>query len=97
VKKSFNTQELLHCKSKHHETKPMHPSFSRAFQRDQEHDLNHPSLMDLRSTNQTKQNNTNKLPSYPSFFRFIQILHIERDMQVAAPTAYNIRLRVMHS
>ncbi len=26
VKKSFNIQELLHSKSKHHETKPMHPS-----------------------------------------------------------------------
>ncbi len=26
MKKSFNIQELLHCKSKRHETKPMHPS-----------------------------------------------------------------------
>jgi hypothetical protein len=34
--------------------------------------------------------------SYLSFL-FIQILHIERDMQVAAPIAYNIPLRVMHS
>jgi hypothetical protein len=40
VKKSFNIQELLHLKSKHHGTKPMdHPSSSRAFQRDQESDL----------------------------------------------------------
>jgi hypothetical protein len=31
VKKSFNIQELLHCKSKHHETKLMNPSSSRAF------------------------------------------------------------------
>jgi len=37
VKKSFNIQELLHRKSKHHETKPMHPSSSGGFQRDQEH------------------------------------------------------------
>jgi hypothetical protein len=36
VKKSFNIQELLHRKSKHHVTKPMHPSPSRAIQRDQE-------------------------------------------------------------
>jgi hypothetical protein len=33
VKKSFNIQELLHRKSKHHGTKPMHPSLLRAFQR----------------------------------------------------------------
>jgi hypothetical protein len=26
MKKSFNIQELVHHKSKHHETKPMHPS-----------------------------------------------------------------------
>jgi hypothetical protein len=35
----FNIQELLHRKSKRHETKPMHPSSLRAFQRDQERDL----------------------------------------------------------
>ncbi len=57
MKKSFNIQELLH-KSKHHETKPMHLSFSRAFQRDQECNLKHPSSMDIISTNKT-----NKLPS----------------------------------
>jgi hypothetical protein len=34
--------------------------------------------------------------SYPSFL-FIQILHKERDMQVAAPIAYNIPVRVVHS
>jgi hypothetical protein len=36
MKKSFNIQELLHNKSKHHEIKPMHPSSLRDFQRDQE-------------------------------------------------------------
>jgi hypothetical protein len=41
-KKSFNIQELLHHKSKCHETKLMHLSSSRAFQRDQEHNLKHP-------------------------------------------------------
>jgi hypothetical protein len=33
VKNSFNIQELLHHESKHHGTKPMHTSWSRAFQR----------------------------------------------------------------
>jgi hypothetical protein len=42
VKKSFNIQELLQRKSKRHETQLMHLSSSRAFQRDQEHDLKHP-------------------------------------------------------
>jgi hypothetical protein len=60
VKKSFNIQELLHHKSKRHETKLMHPSSSRAFQRDQECYLKHPGLVDLISTNKTKQ--TNYLP-----------------------------------
>jgi hypothetical protein len=36
---NFNIQELLYHKSKHHGTKPMHPSSSRAFQRHQEHVL----------------------------------------------------------
>jgi hypothetical protein len=60
MKKSFNIQKLLQCKSKHHETKPMHPSSSRAFQRDQERDLKHTTSMDLIDT---KQNKTNKQPS----------------------------------
>jgi hypothetical protein len=59
VKKSFNIQELLQGKSKCHKTKPMHPSSSRAFQRDQERDLKHPGSVDLISTNKT-----NKLPSF---------------------------------
>jgi hypothetical protein len=63
MKKSFNIQELLHRKSKHHGTKPMHPSLSRAFQRDQESDLKHPSLVDLTSTKQDKTKQTNYLPS----------------------------------
>jgi hypothetical protein len=58
MKKSFNIQELLHHKSKSHGTKPMHPSSSRAFQRHQEHDLKHPSSVDLITTKQ------NKLPSF---------------------------------
>ncbi len=64
MKKSFDIQELLHCKSKRHGTKPMQPSsLSRAFQRHQEHDLKHPCLVDLITTIQykTKQN---KLPSF---------------------------------
>jgi hypothetical protein len=39
VKKSFNMQELLHRESKHHGTKPMHPSPSRAIQRAEERDM----------------------------------------------------------
>jgi hypothetical protein len=60
MKKSFNIQELLRCKSKCHGTKPMHPSSSRAFQRHQEHDLKDPSSVDLITTKQ------NKLPSFIS-------------------------------
>ncbi len=37
----------MHCKSKRHETKPMHPFSSRAFPRDQEGDLKHPSSLIL--------------------------------------------------
>jgi hypothetical protein len=55
VKNSFNIQELLHRKSKRHETKLMHPSSPRPFQRDQERDLKHPSSVDLISTKQNKQ------------------------------------------
>ncbi len=47
MKKSFNIQQLLQHKSKCHGTKPMHPCSSRAFQRHQEHDQKHPSLVDL--------------------------------------------------
>jgi hypothetical protein len=61
LKISFNIQELLHHKSKRHETNPDAPSSSRAFQRDQECDLKHPGLVDLISTSKTKQ--TNYLPS----------------------------------
>jgi hypothetical protein len=51
MKKSFNIQELLHCKSKCHETKLMHPSSSsRAFQRDQERNMKHRGSMDLIGT-----------------------------------------------
>jgi hypothetical protein len=54
VKNSFDIQELLHHKSKRHGTKPMHPSSSRAFKRHQEHNLKHPDLVDLISTNKIK-------------------------------------------
>jgi hypothetical protein len=62
VEKSFNIQELLHCKSKRHGTKPMNPSPSRAFQQDEEErNLKHPGSVDLVGRNKTKQ--TNYLPS----------------------------------
>jgi hypothetical protein len=38
-------------------TKLMHPASSRAFQRDQERDLKHPSSVDLISTNKAKLTN----------------------------------------
>jgi hypothetical protein len=60
IKESFNIQELVHCKSKRHGTKPMHSSLSRAFPKHQEHDLKHPGLVDLIIT---KLNKTNYLPS----------------------------------
>jgi hypothetical protein len=56
--RSFKIQELLHHKSNCYETKPMHPFSSRAFQRYQEHDLKHCSLVDLIITKQ------NKLPCF---------------------------------
>ncbi len=66
MKKSFNIQELLHRKSKHHGSKPMHhPSLSRAFQRHQEHNLKHPSLVDFISTKQNKK---------ATFLQYIYIL-----------------------
>jgi hypothetical protein len=59
IEKSFNVQKLLHCKSKCHGTKPIHPSLSRALQKHQEHDLKHPGLVDLIIA---KRNKTNYLP-----------------------------------
>jgi hypothetical protein len=56
MEKSFNIEELLNHNFKCHGTKLMHPFSLRAFQRDQEFNLKHPSLVDLRSTN--------KLPSF---------------------------------
>ncbi len=58
VKKSFNIQELLHHNSKRHGTKPMHPSWSRASRRHQEHDLKHPPVRWISEL----QNKTNYLP-----------------------------------
>ncbi len=49
VKKSFNIQELLHCKSKCHGTKPMYPSSWRAFQRQQEVPKNIVNYFTLRA------------------------------------------------
>ncbi len=55
MKKLFNIQELIHCKSKNHETKPINPSTLKAFQKDQERNMKHPSLVDLIHRNKTKQ------------------------------------------
>jgi hypothetical protein len=48
----------------------MHPSVSRAFQRHQEHDLKHPSLVDLIITKQ------NKLPSFIDRFHGHEKTHV---------------------
>jgi hypothetical protein len=53
MKKSFNIQHFLHCKSNRHGTKPMHPFSLRAFQRHQEHNLKHRDSVDLITTKQT--------------------------------------------
>jgi hypothetical protein len=53
MKKLFNIQKILHHKSKHHETKLMHPSLLRAFQRDQECNLKHPNSVDLKTKQTT--------------------------------------------
>jgi len=45
--KSFNIQELLHCKSKCHETKLVHRSSSKAFQRYQKCNMKYLDLGDL--------------------------------------------------
>jgi hypothetical protein len=63
MKESFNIQELLH-----HKSKPMQPSSLRAFQRQQEHNLKHPGLVDLIITKQ------NKLPSFVDRLCFNDIL-----------------------
>jgi hypothetical protein len=94
--KSFNIQELLHDKSKHHEIKPMHPFSSRAFQRDQECDLTHPCLVDLISSNKT-----NKQPSfidtlvYVSYSRYYE-LFLRWDMQLYANFFLLLLLIVMN-
>jgi hypothetical protein len=54
MKKSFNIQKNLHHKSKYHEIELMHPSFSRAFQRDQECDLKHPDFGGFHLYKQSK-------------------------------------------
>jgi len=55
MNKSLNIQELFHCKSKRHETTPIHPSSLRAFQEDQERNMKHLSLVDLIHRNKRKE------------------------------------------
>ncbi len=56
MKKSFNIQELWHHKSKRHGTQAhaTPSSLLRAFQRHGEHDLKHPTSVDLVTTKQNK-------------------------------------------
>jgi hypothetical protein len=54
------SRTFVHCKSKRHGIKPMHPSFPcRELSKDtKQYDLKHPGLVDLITTKQ------NKLPSF---------------------------------
>ncbi len=71
----------MHSKSKHHGTKPMHPSLSRAFQRHLEHNLKHPSLVDLIITIQKKTKQpTFLLSMHSSLLRAFQ-KHQEHDLK----------------
>jgi hypothetical protein len=70
MKKSFNIEELLHHKSEHHGTKPMHNSLSKAFQRHQEYNLKHPSSMDIIIAKQ------NKLLSFIDRFHSLNFDHM---------------------
>jgi len=68
MKKSFNIQKLLHRKSKHHETKPMH-LLERAFQRDLRIWF---EAFQFGEYHKYKQNKTNKIPSFINRFFFIK-------------------------
>jgi hypothetical protein len=61
VKKSFNIQKLLHRKSKHLGTKPMHPSKRPRMQ---------PEASRFGGSHKCKQNKRNKLPCFID--RFVQ-------------------------
>ncbi len=60
MKKSFNIQKLLHRKSKCHETKLMHLSSSRAFQRDQVCSYMRSEPSQFSGSHKYKQNNVTK-------------------------------------
>jgi hypothetical protein len=61
----------------------MHPSSSRAFQRDQERDLKLAGLMDLISTNKTKQNKqtTSFIDRYHGYISQKQFFVLENLVQ----------------
>jgi hypothetical protein len=75
MKKSFNLQELLHHKSKRHETKAMQPSLSRVFQGYPEHNLKHHGLVDLIDTKQTTLLHTLLITHLVPFSLNICLLH----------------------
>jgi len=69
MKTSFNIQELLHHRSKHHGTKPMHPSL-KAFQRHQEHNLKHPNSVNFITKLQNKTKQTTWIHRYIIMMQF---------------------------
>jgi hypothetical protein len=54
MKKSFNIQKLLCCKSKHHETKANAPLLVKSFPKIRKFNMKHPGLGDLSMTKQVK-------------------------------------------
>jgi hypothetical protein len=64
VKKSFNIQELLHCKSERHETKADAPLLLESFPKRPRTHLKHPGSVDLIGTKQNKTKQTNYLASW---------------------------------
>jgi hypothetical protein len=55
MKKLFNIQYLLHCRSKHYETNLVHPYSLKAFQQYNEHGNKHYGLGDFNMTNKTNK------------------------------------------
>jgi hypothetical protein len=77
--------------SKHHGTKPMHPSSSRAFQRHQEHDLKHPHLVDLITTIQNKTNQTTSIDRCSHNFRLDTCISVKKGILCIMESQFSSR------
>jgi len=77
VKKSFNIQELLHHKSKCHETKPMHPSLlESSFPKRPRTQSEAPTPV-----SGTHKYKTNKLPCFIDRYMYIRERERERERE----------------